>query len=134
MFLLAVAFAMLFVGGIGVMNTMFVAVKDRTREIGIRRAVGASRTAIRNQFLSEAVLICAIGCLAGLVLGVAAGYVVGLGMFGSTMSSKDVLFCILRPAPMLTAVAASVATGIAAGWVPASRASAVHPAEALRYE
>jgi putative ABC transport system permease protein len=134
MFLLAVAFAMLFVGGIGVMNTMFVAVKDRTREIGIRRAVGASRTAIRNQFLSEAVLICTIGCLAGLVLGVAGGYVVGLGMFGSAMSSRDVLFCILRPAPVLTAVVAAVATGVVAGWVPASRASTVQPAEALRYE
>ncbi len=133
-FLLAVALGMLFVGGVGVLNTMFVAVKDRTREIGIRRAIGASREDIRNQFLTEALLICLIGCFFGVIFGILGGYGICLAMYGSSLSKSDVMSLVARPLPAIVSVAAAITTGILAGLMPARQASNILPADALRYE
>ncbi len=134
MFLLVVAAGTLFVGGVGVMNTMFVAVKDRTREIGIRRAVGASAGDVRNQFLSEALLICLIGCVFGVVVGIMGGYVICAAMYGTELPKSDIPSLVIRPFPIIVAVVAAAVTGLSAGLMPAKQAAGILPADALRYE
>ncbi|MDY6049494.1 MAG: ABC transporter permease [Corynebacterium sp.] len=115
----------LLVGGIGVMNIMLVSVTERTREIGIRKALGARPRDIKVQFLIEAMIVCLIGGLTGLVLGGIIGYVASAALFsGSLPPLGAVAF----------AVGFSVAIGVFFGYYPASRAARLNPIEALRYE
>ena len=113
----------LVVGGIGIMNIMFVSVKERTREIGIRKAIGATRNVILSQFLIEAVLICLMGGLTGLGFAYALSFVINQ-IFPSTM---PVSLAIL-------AVIISLTVGIVSGLVPAYRAAKLDPIEALSYD
>ena len=113
----------LIVGGIGIMNIMFVSVAERTREIGIRKAIGAKRRAILLQFLAEAAGICLLGGVIGLLIATA-------GMFGlrkfipATMSLQIVLI----------ALGVATATGLISGFLPAWRAARMNPVDALRSE
>jgi putative ABC transport system permease protein len=113
----------LLVGAIGIMNIMFVSVKERTREIGIRKAIGAKRRTIMGQFLTEAALICLIGGLVGLVLAV----------FLSTLVNKF-LPTSVQMNTVLLAISISLFTGIISGLAPAWTAAKMDPVEALRYE
>ncbi len=115
----------LLVGGMGIMNIMSTSVLERTREIGLRKAIGARRTDIMLQFLAEAVVISTIGGLIGLLLG------------GST----SVLLARLTEFPLMlsmtsifTALLVSVSVGVLSGYLPARRAANLHPVEALRYQ
>jgi putative ABC transport system permease protein len=113
----------LLVGAIGIMNIMFVSVKERTREIGIRKAIGAKRRTIMGQFLTEAALICLIGGLVGLLLAVLL----------STIISKF-LPTSVQMNTVLLAISISLLTGIISGLAPAWTAAKMNPVEALRYE
>lgn len=115
----------LLVGGIGVMNIMLITVTERTREIGIRMALGARRKDIRTQFVIEAVIICLIGGAIGVVLGAA------LGMAGATALGTFVFPPI---SSILISVLFSLAIGLFFGYYPANKASKLNPIEALRYE
>ncbi|MGA2008391.1 MAG: ABC transporter permease [Solirubrobacteraceae bacterium] len=118
-----VAAISLLVGGIGVMNIMLVSVTERTREIGIRKAVGARRSDILKQFLTEAVLVSFFGGLAG----------VALGVIGSQFTIAGVHPAIATYSIFL-AFGAAVLTGLFFGTYPAGRAAALRPIEALRFE
>jgi putative ABC transport system permease protein len=123
--LVFVAAVSLVVGGIGVMNIMLVSVTERTREIGIRMAIGARPRDIRTQFLVEAVILALLGGVAGVLAGGAA--VAGLRAFlGWEMS--------LRPVAVAVAVGVSGATGVVFGFLPARRAAGLDPMDALRHE
>jgi putative ABC transport system permease protein len=113
----------LFVGGIGIMNIMFVSVSERTREIGIRKAVGAKRRTILIQFLIEAATICVIGGLIG--LGLAATATWGISRFFPATMSVSIA---------ALALGVSALTGIIAGFLPAWRAARMNPVDALRAE
>jgi putative ABC transport system permease protein len=123
--LVSVAAVSLLVGGIGIMNVMLVSVSERTREIGVRVAVGATEEAIRLQFLGEAVMLSLIGGAAGVVLGVVGSYVIGRS-FGWAME--------MSPEAIMLAVAFSAGVGVFFGYYPARKASLLDPIEALRYE
>ncbi|HEY0791461.1 MAG TPA: ABC transporter permease [Chthoniobacterales bacterium] len=116
----------LFVGAIGIMNITFVSVKERTREIGTRKALGARRRTILMQFLIEAVAICLIGGSAGLALAFALFTLVAF-----SFPSFPIQF---SPLLVVVALAVSVLTGIFSGFAPAWQASRLNPVEALRYE
>jgi putative ABC transport system permease protein len=123
-FLLAAAAAVsLVVGGIGIMNIMLVSVSERTREIGLRLAVGARPRDILRQFLIEAVTLSLIGGLVGLVIGVGAAYVVA-GQAGWPL--------LIDPQTVVLAVLFSGLVGVFFGWYPAKRAAGLDPVEALR--
>ena len=113
----------LVVGGIGIMNIMLVSVTERTREIGIRMAIGAPRAAIRLQFLLEALALSLTGCLAGVLLGI------GLSHLAGQLLPFDT---VVSPASVVTAFLISAAVGIFFGWYPARRAADLSPIEALR--
>ncbi|MBI2837476.1 MAG: ABC transporter permease [Acidobacteria bacterium] len=121
----AIAGISLLVGGIGIMNIMLATVFERTREIGIRRAVGARRRDIRDQFLTEAFMISVIGGMAGVVLGVGLAKAVA---FYAGWPTLVTLWSIIASAGV------SVAVGLASGLYPAYRAANLDPIEALRYE
>jgi len=116
----------LIISGIGIMNIMLVTVSERTREIGIRMAVGASRSEIQLQFLTEAVLI----SLAGGVLGI----LVGVSLPLSVQLFVDDLRIPISPASIIIAFSVSCAVGLVFGMLPANRASRLNPTDALRYE
>lgn len=116
----------LFVGAIGIMNITFVSVKERTKEIGTRRAIGARKSSILTQFLIEAVSICLLGGLVGLLLAFGCKQV--LSMLAPNFPAS------LSPTLILLAVSLSVATGILSGFIPALMASRLEPANALRHE
>jgi len=113
----------LFVGGIGIMNIMFVSVTERTKEIGIRKAIGAKRRTILMQFLSEAAAICLIGGLIGLAIAFPLSLVVD--QFLPTAMPLSVIFI---------SIAISLLVGVISGFLPAYRAARMNPVEALRYE
>ena len=115
----------LLVGGIGVMNIMLVSVTERTREIGTRKALGATNNNIRLQFVAESALICLIGGMIGILLGGTIGYM------GSMLLSTATLPSI---GSILLAVSFSLAVGIFFGYYPANKAAQMDPIEALRYE
>ena len=123
--LIAVASVSLIVGGIGIMNVMLVSVTERTREIGVRIAVGATEEAIQLQFLGESVMLSLVGGAAGVVLGIAGSFLIGKA-FGWPME--------MSPVSILIAVFFSVAVGVFFGYYPARKASLLNPIEALRYE
>jgi macrolide transport system ATP-binding/permease protein len=120
--LAAIAVISLVVGGIGVMNIMLVSVTERTREIGIRMAIGARSFDVLFQFLTEAVVVCFIGGLAGVVVGV------GGGLSTSVIAGWRVIFTI---SPIVLAFACAFLTGIIFGYLPARKAARLDPIEAL---
>jgi putative ABC transport system permease protein len=115
----------LLVGGIGIMNIMLVSVTERTREIGVRMAVGATEEDVQRQFLSEAVVLSSLGGLAGIALGVIASMVIA-----------HIFQWLVVVSPTSVGVAAffSAAVGIFFGYYPARKAARLDPIEALRYE
>lgn len=121
----AIAAISLIVGGIGVMNIMLVSVTERTREIGIRKAIGAKQRDIRIQFLTESLILCLIGGIIGMLLGVGLGSLAGRLIHVSAVLSLNVV---------LIAFLFSSAVGIFFGLYPADKAAKLDPIEALRYE
>ena len=115
----------LLVGGIGVMNIMLVSVTERTREIGIRKAIGATNGEIRLQFAIESIIICLIGGAIGIVLG---------GIIGSVGSAALGFKTVMSLKSILLAVGVSFAIGISFGLYPAGRAARLNPIDALRFE
>lgn len=124
--LIAIAAVSLLVGSIGIMNMMLVSVAERTREIGVRKAIGAKERVIIIQFLSESVMISFIGSMIGLVLGV--GLSQGVGRF---ILHYDVPFSFW---PVLLSVTVAVVVGLASGVMPAIKAAKLNPIDSLRYE
>jgi putative ABC transport system permease protein len=123
--LASVAAVSLLVGGIGIMNVMLVSVTERTREIGVRVAVGATEEAIRLQFLGESVMLSLVGGAAGVLLGTAGSLIIGRAFkWSMEMSIESIMIAVLF----------SVAVGVFFGYYPARKASLLDPIEALRYE
>jgi putative ABC transport system permease protein len=123
--LAAIASISLLVGGIGIMNIMLVSVTERTREIGIRLAIGARGSDVLTQFLVESIVMGILGGLIGLILGIAGSKVLGHFTGWET---------VISPVLMVVAVGFSGAVGVFFGYYPARKAAALHPIEALRYE
>ena len=123
--LAAIASISLLVGGIGIMNIMLVSVTERTREIGIRMAIGARGSDVLTQFLVESIVMGVLGGLAGLVIGVAGAKT--LGHFTGWQTT-------ISPIIMVIAIAFSGAVGVFFGYYPARKAAALNPIQALRYE
>ena len=121
----AIASISLLVGGIGIMNIMLVSVTERTREIGIRMAIGANRRAILTQFLAEAVMICILGGMAGIILGIGGAWIV---------SQLADMLIVITLGMVVLAFAFASAIGIFFGFYPARKAALLKPVEALRYE
>jgi putative ABC transport system permease protein len=123
--LVGIAGISLVVGGIGIMNIMLVSVTERTREIGIRKAVGAKRRAIMSQFLIEAAATSAAGGVVGIILGIALALLTGYLLNVTAIPSANAI---------LIAFGVSVAIGVIFGYFPAGKASKLNPIDALRYE
>jgi putative ABC transport system permease protein len=123
--LASIAGVSLLVGGIGIMNIMLVSVTERTREIGIRMAIGARSGVIRRQFLIESMTISLVGGIIGVLLGVAASTGISSTLNWPTLVS---------PASIVISVVFSVIVGVLFGYYPARKAAALDPIDALRYE
>lgn len=124
-FIGAVAAISLIVGGIGVMNIMLVSVTERTREIGIRKAIGATTSNIMLQFLTESVIISLIGGIIGMALGILGAEVIGYAFN---------IIPVISPSVIISSIVFSSAVGIFFGIYPAKKAAALNPIDALRYE
>jgi putative ABC transport system permease protein len=123
--LIAIASVSLIVGGIVIMNVMLVSVTERTREIGVRVAVGATEEAIQLQFLGEAIMLSLVGGAAGVLFGILGSYLVGQTLHWQTQMSLE---------SVLVAAFFAIAVGVFFGYYPARKASLLDPIEALRYE
>jgi putative ABC transport system permease protein len=123
--LIAIASVSLIVGGIGIMNVMLVSVTERTREIGVRVAVGATEEAIQLQFLGEAIMLSLVGGAAGVLFGILGSYLVGQTLHWQTQMSLE---------SVVVAAFFAIAVGVFFGYYPARKASLLDPIEALRYE
>lgn len=123
--LLCVAMISLVVGGIGIMNIMLVSVTERTREIGLRMAVGAEPGEILTQFLTEAVVLCLLGGTMGIILGRSSSYIISSVLRWPTAASAGAI---------VAAVVVAASVGVIFGFYPAWKASRLNPIEALRYE
>ncbi len=132
LFLGALAGISMLVGGIGIMNIMLASVTERTREIGIRKAIGANRRDIRLQFLTEAVAISFVGSGAGAIVGVIIAAIAVAIM--RSMAGVDGLGISLTPATLLLSAGIAVAVGLVFGTYPARRASRLSPIDAIRHE
>lgn len=115
----------LVVGGIGIMNIMYVSVTERTREIGLRMSVGARGVDILSQFLIEAILICITGGLIGVIIGCGASFMI------KTIAHWPVF---IQPWSVLLSFLVCTVTGVFFGWYPAKKAADLDPIDALRYE
>ena len=123
--LTGIAAVSLLVGGIGIMNIMLVSVTERTKEIGVRKAIGARRSSILFQFLLEAIVLCVLGGFIGIVLGTWAA---------KLMADTGGWSVVITPSSIMLAVGFSISVGLFFGIYPASRAARLDPIEALRYE
>jgi putative ABC transport system permease protein len=136
LFTAAVAAISLIVGGIGVLNIMLVTVTERTREIGIRKALGATRRAILQQFLVESIVLSSIGGILGILVGVGLSFLGGA--IAPTIEPSSGTFSSFTPVisvpSVIVAFTVSLAIGVIAGGYPANRAARLRPVEALRYE
>jgi putative ABC transport system permease protein len=125
MMLGGIASISLLVGGIGIMNIMLVSVSERTKEIGIRKAIGAKRRDVLLQFLIEAVVLSSMGGLIGILFGV------GLGKVVSSLMSLSISY---SPTVILSSFLFSLVVGVVFGVFPANKASKLNPIQALRYQ
>ena len=121
----AVASISLLVGGIGIMNIMLVTVTERTREIGVRKAIGAKDRDILRQFLFEAILMSGVGGFIGVLAGVGAA---------KAIASMTTFTTVLQPQSIIMAMLFAAGVGVFFGYYPARRAAQMNPIEALRYE
>ena len=115
----------LLVGGIGVMNIMLVSITERTREIGTRKALGATNGSIRLQFITESIVICIVGGMLGMILGMIIA-TVATNMMGYAVSPSVT--------GIVVSVSFSILIGVFFGYYPANKAAKLNPIEALRYE
>ena len=125
--LIVIAAIALLISGVGIMNIMLVTVKERTREIGVRKAIGAARKEIMAQFLIEAFLISGGGAVIGILIGVAIPVLAQQLLPGN-------LRVPISPMSVILAFLVSCSTGLFFGWLPASQAAGLQPVESLRYE
>jgi putative ABC transport system permease protein len=120
----------LIVGGIGIMNIMLVTVSERTREIGLRKAIGATKRDIRNQFLFESIVLTFTGGILGIIFGILVSYIIAIG---ARLAGYDWAF-IISPMAVILAVTVSILTGIIFGLYPALKAAKLDPIVSLHYE
>ncbi|MCA9476489.1 MAG: ABC transporter permease [Nitrospira sp.] len=128
-----IALVALLVGGIGIMNIMLVTVTERTREIGLRKAIGAKRRDILLQFLIESTTISIVGGTVGIVVGIVAAYGFG-NMVAQAMPGGGDWGAVIQPSAIAIAFLFAIAVGVTFGLFPAIKASKLDPAEALRYQ
>lgn len=128
--LASIAAISLIVGGIGIMNIMLVSVTERTKEIGLRKAIGATSKEVLRQFLIEAVFLTVAGGILGMLIGVGLSVVIA-AILGNVVDGWEL---IIPPEAIVASVVVSTVVGVAFGWYPAKRAAKLDPIEALRYE
>lgn len=128
--LASIAAISLIVGGIGIMNIMLVSVTERTKEIGLRKAIGATEKEILRQFLLEAVFLTSFGGVLGIIMGIGSAAVIALGLSHAVEGWQ----LVIPPSAIVASVVVSGAVGIIFGYYPARRAAKLDPIEALRYE
>ena len=126
--LIVIAFIALVVSGIGIMNIMLVTVTERTREIGIRKAIGAARREIMYQFLIESFVISGGGAVIGILIGIAIPVVIQLLLLPANLRVP------VSPLSVIIAFLVSCSTGLFFGYLPANQAARLQPVESLRYE
>lgn len=130
----------LIVGGVGVMNIMLVSIVERTKEIGVRKAIGAKNYSIRQQFVVEAIIICLIGGIIGIVIGVLNGILIGkIALFAISNfypEYNEIISVSIQPSvsAILISVIFSMLTGMFFGYYPANKAANMNPIDALRYD
>jgi len=130
LFLTVMAGISLLVGGIGIMNIMLVTVAERTREIGLRKAVGATNKTVRNQFLLESGTLTFLGGMVGIIVGAGVSYLIAIG---ARFAGFEWAY-VISPSSVLLAVGVSILTGVVFGLYPAFKAAKLDPIAALRYE